>query len=142
MKDLRASLRELGSELIVRVGRPETVLEMLAAATGASACYTHQEVTTEDVKVRGRAPLPGGFGQRLVQWCMGDTAAVATARGGSSPSAEHRCSRARFCRVLATVLPCVQVWSRLCAISVKSAQKDTRRIPRRQMHKSVTVSRR
>ena len=48
--DLRASLRAKGSDLIVRVGRPEEVLLKLAGEVGATALYAHQEVTYEELQ--------------------------------------------------------------------------------------------
>lgn len=42
--DLRAALRALGSELVVRCGRPEEVLADLARRSGAGAVYCHSEV--------------------------------------------------------------------------------------------------
>jgi deoxyribodipyrimidine photolyase len=46
--NLRASLRERGSDLIVRVGNPEDMLVNLAKSVGASGLYVHQEVTHEE----------------------------------------------------------------------------------------------
>ena len=42
--DLRTALRAAGSELVVRVGRPEEVLSQLLRRTGAGAVYCHSEV--------------------------------------------------------------------------------------------------
>jgi hypothetical protein len=42
--DLRASLRAAGSELVVRVGRPEEVVAELVRRTGAATVYCHTEV--------------------------------------------------------------------------------------------------
>lgn len=44
VKDLRNSLRARGSDLVVRVGRPETVLPELAKAVGADGVFAHREV--------------------------------------------------------------------------------------------------
>jgi deoxyribodipyrimidine photolyase len=52
--DLRARLRERGSDLLVRVGRPEAVLPQLARATGAAAVYAHAEVTAEELALERR----------------------------------------------------------------------------------------
>ena len=52
--DLRASLRQLGSELIVRVGKPEEEVAALAEQVGAKAVYTSEEVAHEEVAVDGR----------------------------------------------------------------------------------------
>lgn len=49
--DLRRSLQQLGSNLIVRVGKPEEVLPALAAQTQAQAVYWHEEVTAEELAV-------------------------------------------------------------------------------------------
>lgn len=49
--DLRASLRAMGSELVVRVGRPETVLPEVARAAGADAVVGHAEATSEEQRV-------------------------------------------------------------------------------------------
>ncbi len=49
--DLRANLRCLGSDLIIRQGEPEQVLPALAQQVGARACYWHQEVTSEETTV-------------------------------------------------------------------------------------------
>lgn len=48
--DLRRGLRARGSDLVVRVGRPEDVLLQLARAAGADALYAHQEVTREELQ--------------------------------------------------------------------------------------------
>lgn len=42
--DLRAALRAVGSELVVRLGRPEEVLGELVRRTGAGAVFCHTEV--------------------------------------------------------------------------------------------------
>jgi hypothetical protein len=42
--DLRAALRAAGSELVVRVGRPEEVVAELVRRTGAATVYCHTEV--------------------------------------------------------------------------------------------------
>ena len=42
MSDLRTRLRDAGSELVVKVGKPEEVLARLVRDTGAGAVYTHQ----------------------------------------------------------------------------------------------------
>ncbi|KAJ0979792.1 hypothetical protein J5N97_015266 [Dioscorea zingiberensis] len=48
--DLRRSLQSRGSDLVVRVGRPETVLPELARAVGADAVYAHREVSRDEVR--------------------------------------------------------------------------------------------
>jgi len=52
--DLRAKVKELGSELVVRIGKPEEVLRNLARSVGASAVFAHQEVTYEELQVENR----------------------------------------------------------------------------------------
>ena len=49
--DLRERLRERGSELIVRVGKPEEVLPELAQAFQAEGVFAHKEVTYEELQV-------------------------------------------------------------------------------------------
>ncbi len=52
--DLRARVRALGSELLLRVGRAEVVLPALCALLGAPRVYCHAEVTQEEVQVSER----------------------------------------------------------------------------------------
>ncbi|WCJ22225.1 Cryptochrome DASH [Euphorbia peplus] len=48
--DLRRNLQAKGSDLVVRVGKPEVVLAELAKAIGADAVYAHREVSHDEVK--------------------------------------------------------------------------------------------
>ncbi|XP_047149846.1 blue-light photoreceptor PHR2 isoform X1 [Vigna umbellata] len=48
--DLRRNLQARGSDLVVRVGKPETVLVELAKAVGADAVYAHREVSHDEAK--------------------------------------------------------------------------------------------
>ncbi|XP_027117820.2 blue-light photoreceptor PHR2-like [Coffea arabica] len=48
--DLRKTLQAKGSDLVVRIGKPETVLVELAQAVGAEAVYAHREVSHDEVK--------------------------------------------------------------------------------------------
>ncbi|KAL5701298.1 deoxyribodipyrimidine photo-lyase [Ranunculus cassubicifolius] len=50
VKDLRKSLGERGSNLVVRIGKPENVLVEMAKAVGADAVYAHKEVSHGEVK--------------------------------------------------------------------------------------------
>ncbi|KAK4788175.1 hypothetical protein SAY86_019494 [Trapa natans] len=52
--DLRNSLRSRGSDLVVRVGRPEEVLPEMAKAIGADAVYVQREVSKDAVKTEER----------------------------------------------------------------------------------------
>lgn len=52
--DLRKSLRARGSDLVVRVGRPEAVLAEMAKAVGAEAVYAHREVSHDEVRAEER----------------------------------------------------------------------------------------
>ncbi|XP_057549186.1 blue-light photoreceptor PHR2-like [Amaranthus tricolor] len=54
VSDLRKNLRERGSDLIVRIGKPETVLAEMVKAIGADAVYVHREVSNEEAKSEGR----------------------------------------------------------------------------------------
>lgn len=51
LHDLRQRLRDAGSDLIVRLGRPEDVLPEIARHVGAGAVYCHGEVTYEEQKL-------------------------------------------------------------------------------------------
>ncbi|GER24727.1 gamma-tubulin complex component 4 homolog [Striga asiatica] len=48
--DLRKNLQDRGSDLVVRIGRPESVLLEVVKAVGAEAVYMHREVSHEEVK--------------------------------------------------------------------------------------------
>lgn len=48
--NLRENLRSRGSDLVVRMGRPEDVLLEMVKAVGADAVYMHREVSREDVR--------------------------------------------------------------------------------------------
>ncbi|KAK8947148.1 Blue-light photoreceptor PHR2 [Platanthera zijinensis] len=52
--DLRRSLRARGSDLVVRIGRPETVLVELARSVGADAVYMHREVSHDEARTEER----------------------------------------------------------------------------------------
>ncbi|XP_064965668.1 blue-light photoreceptor PHR2-like [Musa acuminata AAA Group] len=54
VSDLRAGLRRRGSDLVVRVGRPEVVLPELARAAGADAVYAHREVSHDEARAEER----------------------------------------------------------------------------------------
>ncbi len=48
--DLRRGLQDLGSDLIVRYGKPEIVIPQLVKQLGISAVYLNEEVTSEETK--------------------------------------------------------------------------------------------
>ncbi|KAK7392304.1 hypothetical protein VNO78_20738 [Psophocarpus tetragonolobus] len=50
VSDLRRNLQARGSDLVVRMGKPESVLVELAKAVGADAVYAHREVSHDEVK--------------------------------------------------------------------------------------------
>ncbi|KAB2056720.1 hypothetical protein ERO13_A11G114200v2 [Gossypium hirsutum] len=50
VSDLRKNLQARGSDLVVRIGKPESVLVDLAKAIGADAVYAHREVSHDEVK--------------------------------------------------------------------------------------------
>ncbi|KAE8699607.1 Blue-light photoreceptor PHR2 [Hibiscus syriacus] len=50
VSDLRKNLQARGSDLVVRIGNPESVLVELAKAIGADAIYAHREVSHDEVK--------------------------------------------------------------------------------------------
>ena len=51
LTDLRASLRSLNSDLIIRTGLPEVILPVLAEELKATAIYFSKEVTAQEVAV-------------------------------------------------------------------------------------------
>ncbi|XP_010518466.1 PREDICTED: blue-light photoreceptor PHR2-like [Camelina sativa] len=54
VSELRKSLQARGSNLVVRVGKPEAVLVELAKEIGADAVYAHREVSHDEVKAEGK----------------------------------------------------------------------------------------
>lgn len=54
VSDLRKNLQAKGSDLVVRIGKPESVLVELAKAVGAEAVYSHREVSHDEVKAEGK----------------------------------------------------------------------------------------
>lgn len=68
--DLRRRLRELGSELIVRVGKPEEVIPRLVQQLQISQVLCHGEVTHDDLQVekRVRAAVEGQGAELQVFW--------------------------------------------------------------------------
>jgi len=51
VEDLRLSLQRIGSDLIVRMGKPEEVIPTLAEMAGVSAVYAGREIMQEDTEV-------------------------------------------------------------------------------------------
>ncbi|XP_042518092.1 blue-light photoreceptor PHR2-like [Macadamia integrifolia] len=49
VSDLRRTLQSRGSDLVIRIGKPEIVLVELAKAIGADAVYAHREVSHNEV---------------------------------------------------------------------------------------------
>lgn len=53
LSDLRSSLRSLGSDLVLRHGKPEIIIPLIVKELGIQAVYFHQEVTFEERIVEG-----------------------------------------------------------------------------------------
>jgi deoxyribodipyrimidine photo-lyase len=69
LADLRAGLRDLGGDLVVRRGRPEDVIPDLVRRTGATAVYAHEEPMSEERTVEHRLrDALGGTDARLRLW--------------------------------------------------------------------------
>ncbi|MGK7931937.1 MAG: DASH family cryptochrome [Microcystaceae cyanobacterium] len=51
VQDLRQSLEKLGSNLVIRQGKPEIIIPQLVQELNINAVYYHQEVTDEEIKV-------------------------------------------------------------------------------------------
>lgn len=49
--DLRTALKQLGSNLVIRSGKPEKLLPQLATELGLTHCFFHREVTSEETSV-------------------------------------------------------------------------------------------
>ncbi|MEM8638421.1 MAG: DASH family cryptochrome [Cyanobacteria bacterium P01_G01_bin.54] len=71
--DLRGQWRQRGSDLVVRWGKPETVIAELVARYSMDAVYAHGEVTSEETAVErnvrsalGRTPLELYWGATLL----------------------------------------------------------------------------
>lgn len=54
VSDLRKNLQARGSDLVVRIGKPESVLVELANMIGAEAVYAHREVSRDEVKAEDK----------------------------------------------------------------------------------------
>ncbi|KAM7495852.1 hypothetical protein LguiA_020266 [Lonicera macranthoides] len=54
VSDLRKNLQARGSNLVVRIGKPESVLVELANMIGAEAVYAHREVSRDEVKAEDK----------------------------------------------------------------------------------------
>ena len=50
LHDLKKSLKSIGGNLVVEVGKPEEVIEKLAAENDADSLYAHKEVTSEEIE--------------------------------------------------------------------------------------------
>jgi deoxyribodipyrimidine photo-lyase len=51
LADLRRSLQAIGSNLVIRMGKPEEVIGAIAQQTAIAAVYFHAEVTSEELAV-------------------------------------------------------------------------------------------
>ena len=54
VEDLRNNLRKIGSDLIIRVGKPEEILAKMADEWQAAAVYASKEVTQEETTVEAK----------------------------------------------------------------------------------------
>jgi deoxyribodipyrimidine photo-lyase len=52
--DLRNSLRKLGSDLVIRSGKPEEIIPDLVRQLQVTDIYYHQEITTEELRVENQ----------------------------------------------------------------------------------------
>jgi len=62
---LRNSLRDLGSDLIIRIGSPEVILPELAADSGAGAVYCSKESLHEEMEIENR--LEAALGKKMIR---------------------------------------------------------------------------
>lgn len=72
LADLRRSLRNKGSDLLIRVGNPAEVLAELVSQHQASAVYAGQEATTEEMQVDAQVQqaLESGKAQLKLFWML------------------------------------------------------------------------
>ncbi len=54
VENLRENLRKIGSDLVVRVGKPEEILAKMAAEWQAAAVYASKEVTQEETTIEAK----------------------------------------------------------------------------------------
>ncbi|KAF8387871.1 hypothetical protein HHK36_026533 [Tetracentron sinense] len=54
VSDLRRNLQARGSDLVVRIGKPEIVLAELVKTVGADAIYAHREVSHDEVRAEDK----------------------------------------------------------------------------------------
>lgn len=52
--DLKYNLQKIGSNLLIRIGRPEQVIPELQKLTGAKAVYASKEVTSEEISIENK----------------------------------------------------------------------------------------
>ncbi len=64
--DLRRSLQGLGSDLVIRQGKPEQVIPALAQEWGCDQVLWHEEATAEELRVE--AALGEALGARGIAW--------------------------------------------------------------------------
>lgn len=69
LHELRKSLRAKGSDLIVRVGKPEEEIPFLVAQTKASMVYSSHEIGTEEATVVDQLELKLWRHQALLELC-------------------------------------------------------------------------
>ncbi|MFM6197410.1 MAG: DASH family cryptochrome [Planktothrix sp.] len=73
VEDLRQSLKQLGSDLIIRVGKPETIIPELVKTLKVDSVYYYQEATSEELKVEYRLKIALNSLGVLVQSYWGAT---------------------------------------------------------------------
>ncbi|XP_051118903.1 blue-light photoreceptor PHR2-like [Andrographis paniculata] len=73
VSDLRRSLQARGSDLVVRIGKPETVLPELVKAVGADAVYVHREVSNDEVKAEEKIAAAMEDEGVEMKYCWGST---------------------------------------------------------------------
>jgi deoxyribodipyrimidine photo-lyase len=73
LADLRQRLRDKGSELIVRWGKPEEVIPEIAHQYGAEGVFAHQEVTYEELEVEDRLEQALFKTGTTLEWAWGTT---------------------------------------------------------------------
>ncbi|MGD1849662.1 MAG: deoxyribodipyrimidine photo-lyase, partial [Cyanophyceae cyanobacterium] len=74
VEDLRRSLQNLGSNLVIRWGKPEEIIPDLVQHTNADAIYCHKEVTHEETQV------DGALGEAIAHLAQSESREIKTRR--------------------------------------------------------------
>lgn len=115
--DMRAQLRQLGSDLVVRWGHPERELRLIAELVGARTVHCHSGVTREEVQLQDRVRNALHAQSAELRCCWGGTL-----HAPDELPFKHANVPATFSAFRAAVAPCT-------VPRVLSAPANIRRLP-------------